>query len=233
MNLQSFWAGIPARRMKTVVAGLLVAALSSSASRALPPQENADKIIARVRTTYEKLEALSADFQKDYTWALAGETQTMTGKLYLKKGDRYRIETEAQTIVTDGKTVWTYSADKQQVFIDNMTKSQENPLPRDLLIKYTNDFKAEYVRSEKLDQSDCHVVRLQPRQEDDSFAKSVTVWVDKKNWIAVKIEQVDLNENLTVYKLQNFAVNPALEDQLFTFKIPGNVEVVDWRNSEK
>ncbi|RIK79304.1 hypothetical protein DCC62_05895, partial [candidate division KSB1 bacterium] len=98
MNLQSFWAGIPPRRMKTVVAGLLVAALSSSVSRALPPQENADKIIARVRTTYEKLEALSADFQKDYTWALAGETQTMTGKLYLKKGDRYRIETEAQTI---------------------------------------------------------------------------------------------------------------------------------------
>ncbi|KAA0225736.1 outer membrane lipoprotein carrier protein LolA [candidate division KSB1 bacterium] len=233
MNLLSLWTGIHPRRTKTVFAGLLFAALLSSAGLALPPQENADKIIARVRGSYEKLEALSADFQKDYTWALAGETQTMTGKLYLKKGDRYRIETEAQTIVTDGKTVWTYSADKQQVFIDNMTKSQENPLPRDLLIKYTNDFKAEYVRSEKFDQSDCHVVRLRPRQEDDSFAKSVTVWVDKKNWIAVKIEQIDLNENLTIYKLQNFAVNPALEDQLFTFKIPGNVEVVDWRNSEK
>lgn len=233
MNLLSFWAGIHLRHTKAVFAGLLVAALLSSPGWALPPQENADKIIARVRNTYEKLQALSADFQKEYTWALAGETQTLTGKLYLKKGDRYRVETEAQTIVTDGKTVWTYSADKQQVFIDNMTKSQENPLPRDLLIKYTNDFKAEYVRNEKIDEIDCHVVRLQPRQEDDSFAKSVTVWVDKKNWIAVKIEQVDLNENLTVYKLQNFAINPALEDQLFAFKIPDNVEVVDWRNSEK
>lgn len=233
MNRHSFFAEKLTRGVHTVFSGLLVAALLHATGFAWPPQENADKIIARVRTTYEKLEALSADFQKDYTWALAGETQTMTGKLYLKKGDRYRIETEAQTIVTDGKTVWTYSADKQQVFIDNMTKSQENPLPRDLLIKYTNDFKAEYVRSEKFDQSDCHVVRLRPRQEDDSFAKSVTVWVDKKNWIAVKIEQVDLNENMTVYKLQNFAINPALADQLFAFKIPDNVEVVDWRNSEK
>ncbi len=233
MHRQSFVAEKHSRRLHAVFTGLLVAVLLHAPGFAMPPQENADKIIARVRSTYEKLEALSADFQKDYTWALAGETQTMTGKLYLKKGDRYRIETEVQTIVTDGKTVWTYSADKQQVFIDNMTKSQENPLPRDLLIKYTNDFKAEYVRSEKFGPSDCYVVRLRPRQEDDSFAKSVTVWVDQKNWIAVKIEQVDLNENLTVYKLQNFAINPALADQLFAFKIPDNVEVVDWRNSEK
>ncbi|MDZ7411376.1 MAG: outer membrane lipoprotein carrier protein LolA [candidate division KSB1 bacterium] len=194
---------------------------------------NADRIISRVRATYEKLEALAADFQREYTWALAGETQTLTGKLYLKKGDRYRVETDLQTIVTDGKTVWTHAVDKQQVFIDHMTKSPENPLPRDLLIKYTNDFKAEYLRDERWEQGDCHVVRLTPRLEEESFAKSVTVWVDKKNWIAVKIEQVDLNENLTVYKLHNVVINPTLADQLFTFKIPENVEVVDWRENSK
>ncbi len=212
---------------------LLFAALAATLGFAPRQDSNADKIIGRVRATYEKLEAMTADFQKEYTWALAGETQTLAGKLYLKKGDRYRVETDLQTIVTDGKTVWTYSVDKQQVFIDNVTKSQENPLPRDLLIKYTNDFKAEYLRDERLEQGDCHVVRLAPRREDESFAKSVTVWVDKKSWIAVKIEQVDLNENLTVYKLQNIAINPALADQLFTFKIPDNVEVVDWRGTTK
>ncbi|MCK6561141.1 outer membrane lipoprotein carrier protein LolA [candidate division KSB1 bacterium] len=212
---------------------LLFAGLAVTLGFAPRQDNNADKIIGRVRSTYEKLEAMTADFQKEYTWALAGETQTLTGKLYLKKGDRYRVETDLQTIVTDGKTVWTYSVDKQQVFIDNMTKSQENPLPRDLLIKYTNDFKAEYLRDERFEQSDCHVVRLSPRQEDESFAKSVTVWVDKKSWIAIKIEQVDLNENLTVYKLQNIAINPTLADQLFTFKIPDNVEVVDWRGTAK
>lgn len=233
MPLPFFAAATQPQRRSIFFAGVIAAALLSLTGFTLPPQENAEKIIARVRNTYEKLDALSADFQKEYTWALAGETQTLSGKLFLKKGDRYRVETEAQTIVTDGKTVWTYSADKQQVFIDNMTKSQENPLPRDLLIKYTDEFKAEFVRNEKVDERDCHVVRLRPRQEDDSFAKSVTVWVDKKNWIAVKIEQVDLNENMTVYKLQNFAINPALEDQLFAFKIPDNVEVVDWRSAEK
>jgi chaperone LolA len=191
-------------------------------------QDDAGKIIAKVRSTYENLQSLTADFEKDYTWALAGETQTLAGKLYLKKGDRYRIETEVQTIVTDGKTVWTYSPEKSQVFVDRLEKSEENPLPRDLLVKYASEFKPKYLRSETLRGKDCHVVQLDARDED-AFARSVTVWVDKKNSVAVQIEQRDLNDNLTTYRLKNFALNPSINDQLFTFAIPENTEVIDWR----
>jgi len=191
-------------------------------------QEDAGKIIAKVRSTYENLQSLTADFEKDYTWALAGETQTLAGKLYLKKGDRYRIETEVQTIVTDGTTVWTYSPEKSQVFVDRMEKSEENPLPRDLLVKYTNEFKPRYLRSETVNGKDCHVVRLDARDEE-AYARSVTVWVDKKNFVAVQIEQRDLNDNITTYRLKNFTLNPPLNEQLFTFAIPENTEVIDWR----
>jgi chaperone LolA len=191
-------------------------------------QENAGKILEKVRATYDALESLSADFEKEYTWALAGETQALSGKLYLKKGDRYRIETESQIIVTDGKTVWTYSPQKAQVFVDQMEKSKENPLPRDLLIKYTSDFKAKYLRSDKLGEVDCHVLLLTAREED-SFAQSVTVWVDKKTFVALQIEQRDLNDNITVYRLQNLALNNKLADQLFTFAIPHDAEVIDLR----
>ncbi len=191
-------------------------------------QEDAGKIMSKVRATYENLQSLTADFEKDYTWALAGETQTLAGKLYLKKGDRYRIETELQTIVTDGKTVWTYSPEKSQVFVDRLEKSEENPLPRDLLVKYTNEFKPKYLRSETRNGRECHVVQLDARNED-AFARSVTVWVDKKNFVAVQIEQRDLTDNLTTYRLKNFALNPPVNDQLFTFAIPDNIEVIDWR----
>lgn len=189
-------------------------------------QENATKILSKVRTTYDALESLSADFEKEYTWALAGETSSLSGKLYLKKGDRYRIETETQTIVTDGKTVWTYSSEQAQVFVDNMEKSKENPLPRDLLVKYTSDFNAKYLRSDKLGASECHVLLLTAREED-AFAQSVTVWVDKKTFVALQIEQRDLNDNITVYRLQNLVLNAKLEDQLFTFAVPQNTEVID------
>lgn len=211
------------RAWTRLLASLLVMLITSTSAFA---QENATKILSKVRTTYDALESLSADFEKEYTWALAGETSSLSGKLYLKKGDRYRIETETQTIVTDGKTVWTYSSEQAQVFVDNMEKSKENPLPRDLLVKYTSDFNAKYLRSDKLGESECHVLLLTAREED-AFAQSVTVWVDKKTFVALQIEQRDLNDNITVYRLQNLVLNAKLEDQLFTFAVPQNTEVID------
>jgi chaperone LolA len=191
-------------------------------------QEKAEDIVDKIRQTYEKLESLKGDFEQEFTWALAGETQTLIGTLYLKKGDRYRVETPNQMIITDGKTVWTYSLDKNQVFVDNLEKSKDNPLPRDLIIKYTHDFKPKLLRSEKLGATDCYVLALAPRDEN-SFIRSVTTWIDKATWLAARIEQVDINDNKTAYVLKNPQRNVPLADGLFTLNIPAEAEVVDMR----
>jgi outer membrane lipoprotein carrier protein len=171
---------------------------------------------------------LKGDFEQEFIWALAGETQVLNGTLYLKKGDRYRVETPNQMIITDGKTVWTYSLDKNQVFVDNLEKSKDNPLPRDLIIKYTRDFKPKLLRSEKVGEADCYVLSLTPRDEN-SFIRIVTAWIDKSTWLAARIEQTDISDNKTVYLLKNVQRNAALADGLFTFKIPSDAEVVDMR----
>jgi len=191
-------------------------------------QEKADDIVAKIRQTYEKLESLKGDFEQQYTWSLAGETQTLNGTLYLKKGDRYRVETSNQMIITDGKTVWTYSLDKKQVLVDRLEKSKENPLPRDLILKYTHDFKPRLLRSEKIGAADCYVLAMTPRDEN-AFVQTVTAWIDKSTWLALRIEQVDINDNKTVYLLKNAQRNLPLADGLFSLNIPDDVEVVDMR----
>jgi chaperone LolA len=191
-------------------------------------QEKAEDIVSKIRATYEKLETLKGEFEQQYTWSLAGETQVLHGTLYLKKGDRYRIETQNQLIITDGKTVWTYSPDKKQAYIDHLEKSKDNPLPRDLIIKYTRDFKPRLLRSEKVAAVDCYVMELTP-VEENSFLRTVTAWVDKSTWLAIRIEQVDINDNKTVYTLKNVQRNISLSDALFTFNLPADTEVVDMR----
>jgi outer membrane lipoprotein carrier protein len=194
----------------------------------LSAQEKAEDLVAKIRQTYEKLESLKGDFEQQYTWSLAGETQVLNGTLYMKKGDRYRVETPNQMIVTDGKTVWTYSLDKKQVFVDRLEKSKENPLPRDLMLKYTRDYKPRLLRSEKVGASDCYVIALTP-QDENAFVQLVTAWIDKSTWLALRIEQTDLNDNKTVYLLKNAQRNVPLAEELFSFKIPADVEVVDMR----
>lgn len=191
-------------------------------------QETAETIVKKVRDNYEKLQSLQADFVQNYTWSLAGETQVLEGKLYLKKGDRYRVETATQIIVTDGETVWTYSPEKQQVLIDRLSKSAENPLPRELLVKYARDFKAKLLGIEKPGKAEWYRLQFVPRDED-SFIREVTAWIEKDTWLARKIEQHDINDNITVYELKNLQRDVGLADNFFIFKIPEDVEVVDLR----
>ncbi len=210
-----------ARTSGTIMALLFVC-------RPIAAQETAESIVKKVRENYEKLQSLQTDFVQQYTWSLAGETQVLEGKLYLKQGDRYRVETATQTIVTDGATVWTYSPEKQQVFIDKLSKSAENPLPRELLVKYARDFKAKLLGTEKIGKTDTYRIRFTPRDEN-SFVREVTAWIDKDTWLAKKIEQHDINDNVTVYEIKNPQRDIALVDDFFIFKIPDDVEVVDLR----
>lgn len=191
-------------------------------------QESAEAIVKKVRENYEKMQSMQADFVQNYTWSLAGETQTLEGKIFLKKDDRYRVETATQTIVTDGATVWTYSPEKQQVIIDHLSKTAEDPLPRELIVKYTRDFKAKLLGTDKSGKVDLYRIHFTPRDEN-SFVSEVTAWIEKDTWLAKKIEQHDINDNVTVYELKNIQRDVALADNLFTFKIPDGLEVVDLR----
>lgn len=188
----------------------------------------AKDIVKKVKQKYESLESLKADFEQVYNWVLAGETQTLKGTIFLKSGNKYRIETEGQIIVTDGKTVWTYSETNQQVIIDLLSKSGENPLPKDLLFRYSEEYIPHLAAEEKLDGKKTYILNLVPKDKE-AFIKSMKIWVDASSWLTVKIEQVDINDNINTYHVRNIEQNIQLDTSLFTLKIPPDTEVVDLR----
>ncbi|NIR48658.1 outer membrane lipoprotein chaperone LolA [candidate division KSB1 bacterium] len=189
---------------------------------------NGKDVVKKVKERYEKLESLKANFEQEYVWELAGETQTLTGTLYLRSGDNYRIETDTQVIVTDGKTVWTYSKENDQVIIDWLRSSEENPLPKDLLFKYSEEYQPHFVGEEKIYGRKAYVLNLVPKEEE-AFIKSMKIWVDASLWLTVKIQQVDINDNINTYRVKNIQQNIELDPSLFTFKISPETEVVDLR----
>ena len=193
---------------------------------------NGKDVIKKVTEKYDGLTNLKADFKQTFEWELAEQTQTVSGTIYLRAGDNYRVETEDQLIITDGKTVWTYSKKDNQVIIDLMEKSQENPLPKDLLFKYSKDYNPTHVEEEKLDDNEVYVVLLLPKDENEAFIKSMKIWVDAKTWFTRKIEQVDINDNINTYTVSNIQEGIELASDLFKFEIPDTTEVVDLRENE-
>ncbi|MFQ5675982.1 MAG: outer membrane lipoprotein carrier protein LolA [bacterium] len=210
---------------------ILTSLLLSFASIHSADSKRAQEIIKKVQEKYKDLKTLSADFEQEFVWELAGETQVVKGLIYLGAANHYRIETDTQTIVADGTTLWTYSEPDNQVIIDSMKKSVENPLPRDLLFQYAEEYTPSLVGEEKLDDRKTYVLSLTPKDEE-AFIKSMKIWVDETSWLTIKVVQVDINDNVNTYTIENIKEDVELQPSLFSFQIPADSEVVDLREGE-
>ncbi len=206
----------------------LLCSISLQHSVATAGTKNPKEIVKKVEKTYKQLKSLQADFTQEFKWELAGETQTVQGTLYLQDGNKYRIETDSQEIVTDGTTVWTFSKKSEQVIIDVLETSDENPMPKNLLFKYSEEYKPIFVAEEEIDGHKTYLLNLVPKDEEP-FIKSMRIWVDTDDWFTRKIEQVDINDNVNTYMVANIQKNVKLDASIFSFEVLPGYEVVDMR----
>ena len=90
-------------------------------------QDKSD-IIEELQDVYEDIEYFSAEFIQKELFKLTGSANVTTGKIFIKNGTEYRLETEDHTVVTDGKSVWSYSPHNNKVIIDNIKEGDELPV---------------------------------------------------------------------------------------------------------
>jgi len=191
--------------------------------------KTADEIIKKVKDKYHDLKTFYAEFSQTSYWKLADNVHEQKGKIWLKDTDKFRIETEDQTVVSDGKTIWTYSQFNNQVIIDKAEKSgEEIRLPKDIFFKYSENYNQLYLREAKIEDQPCHVLELRAKTED-IFVKYMKIWINVKVFIPIKIEQIDINDNSNSYLLKNIQMNETITDNLFIYKVPDSVEVIDMR----
>lgn len=194
----------------------------------LNPGISAEKVIKKVQKKFDSIRDFSAEFQETFHWELADETQSIKGKIYLKGGDKFRLETQDQIIVSDGRTLWTYSPITNQVIIDDLEKTEEALLPRDLLFKYVREYSPHLLAEEKTKGRRIYKLELIPKDRDE-FIQRMEIWVDGKDWITKKISYIDINGNKRIYEISNIRINQGLEEGFFIFKIPQGVEIIDMR----
>ena len=185
------------------------------------------EVIERMREKFNLFETFQAQFRQTFDWTMTGETQSLDGTLIAAKGDRYRIETSDQIVVTDGKTLWNYSKLENQVTIDVLGNSPQTLFMSELIKNYTDNYTAKLIGEEKVNESECYIVELTAKNEE--FFENVRVWVEKKNWLISRIQQTDINKNVHLYDIWNVQLNQELPSNTFIFDIPSDVDVVDLR----
>ena len=187
------------------------------------------EIVNAIQEKYEDLEYLSATFVQTEEFKLTGSRNETRGKIYVKNGTEYRLETEDQIIVTDGKSVWTYAPFNNQVLIDRVKEGDGSLLPRDLLFRYPRDYMATLVDEQKIDGNKFYVLKLDPKEGVYGYIKTMKIWVNTRSYIISMIEYEDFNENVSSFEVQQIDTKTALPEDLFRFEIKEGMEVVDLR----
>ncbi|HVN47527.1 MAG TPA: outer membrane lipoprotein chaperone LolA [Bacteroidota bacterium] len=213
--------------MREVTLSLLLFVLGSTAV-AQEKELTVKFITDQIQHRYEMIDDAVAQFQQQVKFGYSTIEQSFSGTLYMKKPNRYRIESEHQTIVTDGISVWAYSPANNQVIIDHYKENQNSLTPDKFMLNLPSNYYATFLGTEKEKSGEQALLKLVPK-DDRSFIKSVKIWVEENNWMVKKILILDVNETTTTYTINDIKLNVNLKERTFSFTPPAGAETVDLR----
>ncbi|MCS7229741.1 MAG: outer membrane lipoprotein carrier protein LolA [Candidatus Kryptonium sp.] len=190
--------------------------------------QSGKEIVEQLKKKYATIDDAVVRFEQSLKYGMSKFEQTFSGTFYFKKKNKYRIETEQQTLVTDGSTSWLYSKINKQVIIDKYKEDKNALSPEKFLLSISDEYIPVILKSEKMNDKKVIVLKLTPKN-DDSVIESAKVWVVEGELNIVKVEITDINGTVTTYNVKSVKINSGLDDSLFKFSVPPDVRVVDLR----
>lgn len=207
---------------KCLVAALLgVLAPFSSFSHAA----NAKALLEELRKTYEATADLSGRFTQTSHLAAAAMDRAVYGKVVFKKGGKMRWTYEGddpQEIVSDGRTLWIHQVRDRNVLRQDLTKlPPANRLALDLLSGFQGI-------TESFDVKACGetCLELRPREARAELTRLI-LQLEPKGHEVRSVTTEDSLGNRTRVDLKDLKWNTGVNDDVFRFKPPRGVEVLD------
>lgn len=212
---------------KIVVAA--VAVLLVNAQIVLAQDAKAKEILERASKKMNGLKTLKAAFALKLL-GTGGKVRDTKKGTFLMKGPKYHITLTGQEIICDGKTVWTYIKDANEVQVSNFNASEQSISPTKLFTNfYDKEYSYRYIGTRKVSGKACNVIEMMPVNKAKQFTK-VELAIDNNSTIAGG-NIFEKNGNQYQYEVSGFTANAALADNQFSFdaKLHPGVEVVDLR----
>lgn len=196
-----------------IIAGILLLLASN-----VVVAQDATKLVNTISQSIRNHKNLVVSF----TYQIAGATEAKEGKAYLQK-EAYKIIMDEQESISDGKVIWTYLKDEEEVIVSNATEGKDDT-PIQLLTKLDKDFTA------KLKGNDAKGNTLVELSNPKGDFETLTLVIDKKG--ELKGFEVDADEdNKLVFNIKEMLFDQELKEGFFTFdpKTHPNVDIIDMR----
>jgi outer membrane lipoprotein carrier protein len=196
-----------------------------------PARAQSDAIsLADVQGAYDALDGLRASFVQLISSDFAGDTTRIEGTVLLS-GNKYRVETPDQTVITDGETTWIYTPADSQVVVNDAGDDATQVTPKTFLTASSERYRIEKSTAALRDGVP-HAKLSVTATDASSRFQEATLWVRRTDRVVTRMKATDRNGSTLDLRLRNVVTAPSLQDSSFTFSPPAHVEVVDLRRSE-
>jgi outer membrane lipoprotein-sorting protein len=219
---------------KTVIHTIILSAMCLGAYAQNKPfaQDSAAKVILdRVTSKLSTYNTIVADFELKIDNRMEDLHTKSTGSITIK-GNKYYMEAMGTEVYFNGKTMWSFMPDINEVTITEPDSNEGDFVDNPALIFtfYNRDFKYKLVGEAKVDKNWMYEIDLYPKDLNQPYSR-FKLFVDKKtdNIYMVKAVSKDAID-YTIYIL-NSTYNSVINDSKFMFD-PSNysgLEIVDMR----
>lgn len=178
---------------------------------------------------YKNIPAYEATFTQTLENQQADINEDFSGKITVK-GEMFRLDMGGQEIINNGKTVWTYIPEINEVNIDNYSPEAGEMTPSKIYAAYKNGYKYVYLEEQQEGGKSYDIIDLVPENKNDQFFK-IRLMIDQKAKTLKSWTMFDKSGNKYIYDITDFKVLNDIKDSFFQFdkgKYNG-VEVVDLR----
>ena len=207
---------------------ILAITLLISVSLFAQSDKKAEKLLEEVIAHTSSYKNFKANLSYTMVNTEMGIDEKKSGVIFVE-GDKYRIEMEGQVIISDGKTIWTYLEDSEEVMVSDVGSNEESISPTQILSKYNNNYKAKFGNDKKYKNSNLKEINLKPNDKNNYEKMSVIVNSSKLSLESFSV--YDFNGNVFTYHIVDLQADLELPTDAFVFdssKYP-DVEVIDMR----
>ena len=196
-------------------------------------------ILEGIRNNYGPLPGLNVPYEREIiskSMALLGDKMKRdlaTGRIYFKPPHFLKVKQETpnlEEVITDGDTLWWYIPHKKQVYRYPSHKlGQELRLLGDIFQGLREVEESFEVILEDGDNERKHRLRLTPNPPWQQI-DYINLSVDKGDYPIRMVEIHNYLGSITIFTLDDFAVQETFEEGFFRFVAPEGVKVIEEDN---
>jgi outer membrane lipoprotein carrier protein len=169
---------------------------------------------------------LKANFSQSFLQnTMATDTQPKTGVFYLSRPGLFRWNYQKpylQEVVSNGKKVWFYDVDLEQITVKTIDKALS--MGPALLLSGESSISDRFTLEQLPSIDGVAWLKLLPKERISGF-KSIRVGL--KDNLLIEMLMEDDFDQVTQITFSNIDINPQFKPDLFDFKIPAGVDVIE------